>query len=128
MTILLVDDEPIVRDVLRRCIETAGYHVLEAASGAEATQLARSFPGPIHLAIIDQNLEYGRKGADVAAEIATTQPGIRVLLISGMLEQDTLAVPFDADLTFSFLEKPFTHQVLIERIRQMLGSVNTAGM
>src|ERR1041384_1951696 len=55
-TILVVDDEPAMRHVMIRTLTVAGYFVLEASSGAEAMELARSFPSAIHLAIIDQTL------------------------------------------------------------------------
>jgi len=120
MTVLVVDDEPVVRNLLIRSISAAGYYVLEAASGAEATQLAQSFPGPIHLAIIDHILENRRRGMDVAAEIAAIQPGIRLLLISGMLEEDALNGLSQANFRLEFLQKPFSTRTLLDRIRQML--------
>jgi len=118
-TIIVVDDEPAVRDVLIRTITSAGYNVLEASSKAEALRLIRSFSDPIHLAIIDHTLGDSR-GADVAAEIAIIRPGIGVLLISGFVaKEDDLA-------GFPYLQKPFAAHVLFNKIRQLLGSTEAA--
>ena len=120
MTVLLIDDESAIRNVLIRTIAAAGHYVLEAATGAEAILLARSFSGPIHLAVIDQSLEEGRKGVDVAAELADIQPGIRLLLISGTLEEEVLGRLPRTDIALDFLQKPFTARMLLDKIRRML--------
>src|SRR5512133_1097263 len=84
-TILIVDDEPVVRSLLVLYVTAAGYRALEAATGAEAIRLVNSFADDIHLAIIDQTLE-DRKGSEVGAELTAIRPGTRTLLISGALE------------------------------------------
>ena len=127
-TILVVDDEPSLRNMLIRSISAGGYTVLEAASGREAVQLVRSFAEPIHLAIIDHTLE-DRNGADVAAEIARIRPGVRVLLISGKLEHDVLPSSVPCTTALSFLQKPFMTRALLDRIRTILSDrSNRAGM
>ena len=125
MTVLVVDDEPVVRDFLLRSIGSAGYNVLEAASSDEAMELAQSFHEPIDLLIIDHLLEDRKRGVDVAAEIAAVKPDIRVLLISGNAQEDVLS-EVRTDLMVDFLQKPFTHQVLNEKVRRMLDRRNTA--
>jgi two-component system cell cycle sensor histidine kinase/response regulator CckA len=124
MTVLVVDDEPTVRQWLIRSIAAAGYYVLEAASSVEAARLAGTFSGPIHLAVIDQTLEDHHKGMELAAEIAAVQPGVHVLLISGMPEQHVPAGLPRSKLTLEFLQKPFTHRTLLDRIQQMLSHYN----
>jgi two-component system, cell cycle sensor histidine kinase and response regulator CckA len=117
-TILVVDDEPSMRNVMIRMITVAGYFVLEAANSAEAMQLVRSFSEPIHLAIIDQTLDDG-KGIDVANEIIAMRPDVRVLLVSGyfLTGENIGGVPC--------LQKPFARQVLYEKIRQLLAPANS---
>jgi two-component system cell cycle sensor histidine kinase/response regulator CckA len=124
-TILIVDDEPLVRDFLVQGVSAAGFNALQAASGSEAVQIARSFPGLIHLVIIDQILEDNLKGVDIAAEISSVQPNARVLYISGYQEPDVLGPLAGAAGTFAFLQKPFSFATLLERIRQLLRRANT---
>ncbi len=73
------------------------------------------------MAVIDQTLEDRRKGMDVAAEIAATRPGIRLLLISGHLEGEVMASAPRAEFTLDYLQKPFSPQVLLDKIERMMG-------
>jgi two-component system, cell cycle sensor histidine kinase and response regulator CckA len=118
-TILVVDDNPAVRDLLIRTIGSKGYAVLEAASSTEAVRLARSFHESIALAIIDQTLG-DAKGTDLAADIARIVRGIRVLVISGSLKEEVITTLLQSNSALDFLQKPFTATTLCERIRQML--------
>jgi two-component system cell cycle sensor histidine kinase/response regulator CckA len=118
-TILVVDDNPVVRDLLIRTIGSKGYSVLEAASGTEAVRLARCFHESIALAIIDQTLG-DAKGTDLAAEIARIVHGVRVLVISGSLKEDVITTLLQSNSALDFLQKRFTPTLLCERIRQML--------
>ena len=127
-TILIVDDEPVLRSLLVLYITSAGYRALEAATGAEAIQVAENFPDQIDLAIIDHTLE-DRKGAEVGTELAALQPRIRMLLISGALEEEvTSELASDGPIP-SFLQKPFSKAALLDKIRQMLAdrSAGSAG-
>ena len=124
MTVLVVDDESAVRGVLTRSISAAGHYVLEAATGVEAAQMARSFHGPIHLAVVDQTLEDRKPGIEVAAELATIHPGIRLLLISGHLEEEVRRGLPRTPIHVEFLQKPFAPVVLLDKIRHMLADYN----
>src|SRR5690242_20741196 len=99
-----------MRHVMIRTLTAAGYFVLEASSGAEAMELARSFPSAIHLAIIDQTFG-DSNGAGVGGQILESRNGIRVLLISGYLMNE------ETFQGFPCLHKPFTLRVLHEKIR-----------
>jgi DNA-binding response OmpR family regulator len=124
-TILVINNDPAVRDLLIHNIAAAGYQVLEAASGPEAVWLARLYPEPIDLTIIDQTLD-DQEGIDLAAEIAAIRPGIRLLLLSGLPEEN-LARLSQCNLGLGFLQKPFTPRALFDRIRQILADSNAAG-
>jgi two-component system response regulator ResD len=125
-TILIVDDEPEIRNLLVRFITLQGYLTLEAAGAAEAVKLVRMYTEAVDLAIIDQTLDDGR-GVDVAARLTTIQPAMRVLLISGELEKDVLArVPVGRTMP-GFLQKPFDRRLLLDRIQEILGCHNAAG-
>ena len=118
-TILIVDDEPVLRSLLVIYVTAAGYRALEAATGAEALRVANSFTDHIHLAIIDQTLE-DRKGSELGAELRAIRPGTRTLLISGALEDEVTSGLPNEEPTPSFLQKPFSCQVLIDKVRQVL--------
>lgn len=125
-TILVVDDEPTIRNLLVRCITLQGYCALEAAGAAEALELVRMYPETIDLAIIDQTLDDGH-GTDVAVRLSAIKPDIRLLLISGGLERDVLArVPAGRRMP-DFLQKPFDRRLLLDRIQEILGCHNAAG-
>ena len=125
-TILVVDDEPIVRNLLVSYIQSQGYRALDAAGRGEALELVRSYAEPIHLAVIDHTLEDGN-GPDLAKELTNMQLGLRVLLISGWREETALAGFAKSDAV-GFLEKPFNREALLDRIGQMLGREGTAGV
>jgi len=114
-TILVIDDEPLIRNLLIRYIKLQGYFTLEAASGAEALELMRGHREHVDLAIIDQTLKDG-KGVDVAARITAMKPEIRILLISGGDERDILAQVPNGCRMCGFLQKPFDRGLLVERI------------
>jgi DNA-binding NtrC family response regulator len=86
------------------------------------------FPDQVDLAIIDHTLE-DRKGADVGTELTALQPRIRTLLISGALEDEVTSTLASRDPIPSFLQKPFSREALLDKIRQMLAdrSAGSAG-
>jgi two-component system OmpR family response regulator len=125
-TILIVDDDPVVRRLLVLYVSAAGYRALEAATGAEAIRLMKFFAEDIDLAIVDQMLE-DRKGSEVAAALTAIRADTRTLLISGALESDvTSELALDQPIA-SFLQKPFSRQVMLEKIRQVLANRSAAG-
>lgn len=114
-TVLVLDDEPAVRDVVSRLLRRNGYTVLVAESGDEAIALARDHPGVIHALLTDVVMPKW-SGPAVAAEIRPLRPSIRVLFMSGYAPPTTGAGAPGPDL----LEKPFTEAVLLARLREVL--------
>lgn len=125
-TILVVDDEPAIRNLLVRYITLQGYCALEAAGAAEAVELVRMYTENIDLAIIDQTLDDGH-GVDVAARLSAIKPDIRLILISGGREKDVLARVPPGHPMPGFLQKPFDRRLLLDRIREILGCHNAVG-
>ncbi|MFO0965264.1 MAG: response regulator [Gemmataceae bacterium] len=113
-TILVADDEALVRAVLRRILEANGYLVLEASQGMDAMTLAQGFEAPIHLLISDLSLP-NMSGLDVAERVRDMHPETRILLVSGFLDTE---VP--AETTYPLLLKPFTAETLLEHVRRLL--------
>jgi two-component system cell cycle sensor histidine kinase/response regulator CckA len=118
-TILLVDDHPMVREVVARILRICGYRVLEANKGADALRLLDDYKDPIHLLLTDV-LMPEMNGVELAEQVAALRPGIRVLYMSAytsdLLEQ--LRPQADA----SFIQKPFTLDHLAKKVREVLGS------
>lgn len=115
-TILLVDDEQSVRSIVLKILRRASYNVLEAENGGAALKLAESYPGPIDLVITDMYMP-GLRGPEVAARLAATRPGLRVLFMSGYADQDArTGVPEGAN----FLNKPFSGSDLAKTVEAVL--------
>lgn len=117
-TILIVDDEPLVRDLMRRALGDQGYRVLWAASAAEAMASASSHDGRIHLLVTDVILP-DLHGPQLARHILGRRPDMAVLYVSGFIGHggagpDTLAP--DAP----FMQKPFTPSALAAKVRECL--------
>jgi two-component system cell cycle sensor histidine kinase/response regulator CckA len=117
-TILLVEDEVIVRDLVRSVLQATGYVVLEAANGEQALQLTNEHHGPIHLLLADVVLP-GLSGLEVAERLSAVRQGLHVLYMSGY-GQDTIeryGVPVGECV---FLQKPFTPTTLLRQVRAAL--------
>jgi two-component system cell cycle sensor histidine kinase/response regulator CckA len=120
-TILLVEDEEIVRSLARTTLEAAGYHVIEAGSGEEALLLARE-PAEIDLLLTDVVMP-GMNGRELAQHVTATRPGLSVLYTSGYSEEAiTHQLPLDPRA--AFLEKPFTAYALTRTVRDVLDSAD----
>ncbi|MCI0695683.1 PAS domain S-box protein [candidate division KSB1 bacterium] len=118
-TVLLVEDEPSVREVAARLLRERGYHVLVAANGDEALQLAKAHAkDKIHILIIDVVMPR-LSGKMVADQIKALQPDMKVLFISGYAD-DTIMQPREGDASLAFLQKPFSPALLAHKIREML--------
>jgi two-component system cell cycle sensor histidine kinase/response regulator CckA len=118
-TILLVEDEESVRQLVRETLASRGYQVLEAENGAAALALAAAHPNTIHLVVTDVVMP-GLGGHELAQQLLAARPGIKVLYLSGYAE-DALATPLDTDAQKAFLQKPFTLQNLSRKVREVLG-------
>ena len=120
-TILLVEDEELLRTPIREILERQGYSVLEAGNGEEALVVARQYPGPIDLLLSDIVMP-GMNGRDLAGHLSRTRPDLKVLFMSGYTHN---AIVHHGVLEegLAFLEKPFTPEALAVKIRQVLRSL-----
>jgi CheY-like chemotaxis protein len=111
-TVLVVDDQDIVRDVIRLTLEKAGYRVLDAASPNAAIDLVRA-EGPIDLLVTDVVMPE-MDAFELADRIACEVPGVRILYTSGYT---------DAAAEGPFIQKPFTPAQLVEKVGSVLAGV-----
>ena len=117
-TVLVVEDEPPLRELAARVLTAAGYTVLQAANGGDALALLAGHPDPVHLVFTDVVMP-GMNGRELAARLATLRPAIRVLYTSGYTE-DAILRHGVLDDPGRFLSKPYTPSVLRRRIREAL--------
>jgi nitrogen-specific signal transduction histidine kinase/ActR/RegA family two-component response regulator len=117
-TILLVEDDPSLRALAVHMLESCGYTVLEASSGADALEITRPQKVHIHLLLTDVVMP-GMSGRVLAEQILAENPHIVVLYISGYTGQTVGAHGVLAEGSY-FLPKPFTREALARKIREVL--------
>ncbi|MEA2640036.1 MAG: hypothetical protein QOF51_1430, partial [Chloroflexota bacterium] len=117
-TILLVEDEGVVRALATRVLETAGYTVLIATSGDEGLEVVRGFAGRIDLLLTDVVMP-GASGVDLARQATALRPTLRVLFMSGYPGE--IAVRHGLlEMADAYLGKPFAPHVLSRKVREVL--------
>ncbi|MEI8033577.1 MAG: response regulator [Chlorobiaceae bacterium] len=119
-TILVVDDEVLVRNITRRFLEGFGYQVLTAGSGAEAESVIDAYPGSIHLLLTDIVMA-GMDGKELSIRIAGKRPELKTLFMSAY-PREVLRGECILEEGAGFLGKPFTRTALSEKVREVLDS------
>ncbi|MBI3977155.1 MAG: response regulator [Chloroflexi bacterium] len=117
-TVLIVEDERIVRKMVRTILEENGYAVLEAAHGEAAIRVAAEHAGPIHLLITDVVMP-GMSGRQVAERLAAGHPAMRVIYSSGYTD-DAVVRHGVLEGGVAFLQKPFRPAALLQKVREVL--------
>ena len=119
-TILLAEDNELVRGLTRSVLEHFGYQVLETEDGEEAGRMSKGYEGPIHLLLTDVVMP-GISGRVLAEQLQHSRPGIKILFMSGYSEEAVLLQGMQ-NLGAHFLQKPFTPEELGLRVREILDS------
>ncbi len=118
-TILIVEDEPILRDMARDILEECGYRILEASSGKDALDVWDRQPDRIDLLLTDMVMPDGISGVELARQLLANQPRLKIIFTSGYtaneVNQEMLA-----QTRASFLSKPYTHTELAKTVRDCL--------
>jgi CheY-like chemotaxis protein len=117
-TILLVEDEELVRGVTRAMLSTNGYRVLVAGSGEEAIGVCRSHAGAIDLVMTDLVMP-GMNGRQTVEHLERLRPGVRVLFTSGYASDEIVRHGVLVEGT-EFIQKPFTAETLARKVREIL--------
>ena len=117
-TILLVEDETVVRQLVAEILETTGYTVLQAGDGPSALELLRRHAEPVELLVTDVVMP-GMSGPEVAKAVTAMRPGMQVLYTSGYTDQ---AIGHHGVLEpgIAFLQKPFSADDLTTKVRGLL--------
>ena len=112
-TILLVEDEPAVRQLFAQALSRAGYSVYEARNGQEAMTLFDQYGESIDMLLTDMRMPY-MGGAELAHHLRGRRRSLKLLCISGYPGS------LDADLAMDFLAKPFSRDDLLKKVREIL--------
>jgi len=117
-TVLVVDDESIIRDLARGALEGAGFRVLEARDGLEALEYFQPGQEPVDLVLLDMTMPR-MGGAEAFRHIQALAPATRVLLTSGYTQQESMESLGDSPPD-GFLQKPFRIRELVGKVRDIL--------
>ncbi len=123
-TVMIVEDEPAMREVTQRILSRAGHHVLAAASGREAIEIVTNYPDDIDVLLADVIMPQ-MSGTEAAERIRVLRPGIKVLFMSGYT-QGLLGTQGIVAAGITVLEKPFTEATLLIRLGQLMASTGPA--
>ncbi|HLZ91374.1 MAG TPA: PAS domain S-box protein [Candidatus Acidoferrum sp.] len=117
-TILLVEDAEPLRKLAEMFLKESGYHILSAADGQQALQIARQNPGPIRLLLTDVVMP-GMNGRVLGERLIPSQPGMKVLYMSGYTDS-FIAGHGVLEPGTHLLHKPFTQETLTRKVRELL--------
>jgi two-component system, cell cycle sensor histidine kinase and response regulator CckA len=119
-TILVVEDEELVRTLACRVLRDRGYTILEASDGAEALDKAQSYDDAIDMVFTDVVMP-GMSGSELVSRLKDVRPNIKALYASGYTDS---AIVHNGSLDFevAFLQKPFTVESLARKVREVLTS------
>jgi DNA-binding NtrC family response regulator len=116
-TVLVVEDEPLIGELIRIAVTSLPCTVLLAKSAAEALQVCASQPRNIDVMLADLTLPDSSAG-EFFPHIVKLQPGIRILIVSGHQDDDIRLIPDLA--TYPVISKPFDLAMLVRRIRDII--------
>jgi len=122
-TVLVVDDEEVVRIIMVQVLQDNGYTVLEASDGLEALRIAKEHTGRIDLLLTDVKMP-GMNGLELAARLLSNRPEMTVLYVSGhadstrqiQLQEGQVIIEPGAN----FLHKPFSPDGLLQKVRHVM--------
>jgi PAS domain S-box-containing protein len=118
-TILLVEDDPSLRNSVRKALAQLGYRIIEAASGAKALEVWKESGNEVQLLLTDLVMPDGVTGRILAQRILQERPGLRVIYMSGY-SADAAGKDFPLKEGVNFLTKPFPARKLAQAIRNSL--------
>jgi DNA-binding NtrC family response regulator len=121
--VLIVEDNEALLALATRILERDRYDVLAAGSGDEALRIAGTHPGPIDLLLADVVMP-GRSGPALAQEILQARPGLAVVHMSGYTD-DAVVRHGIVDAAVTFVQKPFTPDGLLRKVREALARVRS---
>jgi two-component system, cell cycle sensor histidine kinase and response regulator CckA len=124
-TILVVEDEPTLRALVRKVLERVGYNVIEAPSGLAALELWNQKRPHVDLLLTDMIMPDGISGRQLGEKLKAENPKLKVVYTTGY-SADLLGNDFVLNEGVNFLQKPYPPHKLVETVRNGLNSVEPA--
>ena len=118
MCVLLVEDEPMIREVMSETLQDAGFDVFEATSGDTALEILRDPPRLFSILVTDFHMPGGADGAQVAERMRTLIPDIPVIIATGRPE--VLKASWREDLGYHLLKKPYLPSHLVKLVQTLV--------
>ena len=122
-TILLVEDDDVIRELIRDILEMEGYQVLMAARGLEAINICQEAVEPVELLITDVVMPE-MNGRDLSKTLAEMYPEMKILYMSGYTD-DAVISDGVLEAGTAFLQKPFSPETLAHKVREVLDGSKT---
>jgi signal transduction histidine kinase/HAMP domain-containing protein len=120
-TILVVEDEPVLRDLAQLILQDCGYRVLQAASGVDALTVWQKHQGQVDLLLTDVVMPDGLSGKDLAESLTGYKPALKVIFTSGY-NVDDLGTEFVRNNRSHFLQKPYSRFTVAKAVRDCLNT------
>jgi CheY-like chemotaxis protein len=120
-TILVVEDEPTLRALVRKVLERGGYEVIEAFSGVAALELWSKTKPHVDLLLTDMVMPDGISGMQLAEKLKKDNPGLKVIFTTGY-SAELMGKDFEIEEGVNFLQKPYSPQKLTQTVRNRLQS------
>ncbi len=118
MSVLLVEDEPLIREIMSECLQDAGYEVVEAESGLQAVAALGDPARRFTLLVTDFHMPGGIDGGQVADLVRQACPNIPVVIVSG--RPDALQSSWRSEFGYAVLKKPYLPSDLVGLVRSLL--------
>jgi nitrogen-specific signal transduction histidine kinase/ActR/RegA family two-component response regulator len=122
-TILVVEDEPALRELVQEILEKKGYRVLEASTGVQALKLWEEYKEDIDLLLTDLMMPEGVSGRDLAERVLADRSDLKVIYSSGY-SLDVVNPGFSVREGLNFLQKPYDPETLAQTVRDCLNGLN----
>jgi CheY-like chemotaxis protein len=122
-TILLVEDDAAVRELVRTLLSAQGYRVIATQNADDLRKICEEHEGQIHLLVTDMVLP-GTSGREIAKQVSLLRPEIKVLFMSGYTD-DSLVQSHGFEKSMAFLQKPFSAVFLASKVREVLDASGT---
>jgi signal transduction histidine kinase/HAMP domain-containing protein len=117
-TILVVEDEPVLRDMAQLILADCGYRIIEAASGKEALDVWEQHKGDIDLVLTDMVMPEGVSGIELAEKLLVLRPDLKIIFTSGYTVDDLSTGFLTRTNNARFIQKPYTRAILAQTVRQ----------
>lgn len=121
-TILLVEDEDMLRGLIKELLEIKGYAVMEACQGLEALELLKAGAKGVDLILTDVVMPH-MSGSELVDRLRSDHPSVKVIFMSGYTGSSNASIHKSLEMPgVAFLQKPFRLNVLISQVEELLGA------